>query len=374
MKRIKVIQGGSSAGKTMAIISILVDRAIKNPGITVSIVSRDLPHLKKGAMKDFKWFMKDVGRWNRDHWHSTDSVYTFSNGSRIEFLGIDDEDKAKGPRRDILYINEANRLTFGIYHQLAKRTDKEIFIDYNPTGRFWVHDEVVPGANADFIILTFKDNEARPSNVDEEMRESKFKHDTNVSQYWVNDWRVYGLGLIGQLKGAVWTDWKKLDEIPADAVLLGLGLDFGFSNSPTAVIAVYEWKGTYLFDEWIYETKLHNSSTAQMIQSFPAYQGQPVYCDSASPQNIAELILYGVNAHPCASKQDIRTYAIQKIGKQTFYVTTQSVNFIENIELYVFAETKTGDLLNVPKKENDHGPDAIIYFIGTADKYDGTYL
>jgi phage terminase large subunit len=382
-QRIKIIQGGSSAGKTMAIIAILVDRAIKNKEITISIVSSDLPHLKKGAMKDFKWFMRSTGRWNRDHWHKTDSVYTLSNGSVIEFIGIDDKDKAKGPRRTILFVNEANRITFDIYHQLAKRTDKEIFIDYNPTGRFWVHDIVKSQIDADFIILTFMDNEARPSNVDEDMRVSKENHDKQLNQYWVNDWLVYGLGQIGQLKGAVWTNWSTIKEIPKDAILLGLGLDFGYTNSQTAVIAVYEYanqemfKGKrYIFDQWVYEKKLSNQSIAQMILSFDEYQNDLVYCDSAEPKSIQELKDNGVNAEACGSKSDIRKYAIQKIGKdeEEFYVTADSDGLIENLEGYVFAETKTGDLLNIPKKgKHDHCPDAIIYFIGTNDKYTGVY-
>ena len=382
-KRIKIVQGGSSAGKTVAIISILVDRLIKNPGILATVTTSDLPHLKKGAIKDFKWFMRETGRWNPDHWHDTDKIYTFANGSQMEFAAFDDVDKAKGPRRQILYVNEANRMTFEIYHQLAKRTDFEIFVDYNPSVKFWAHDILKPQANSDFIILTYLDNEARPSNVDEDMAISKANHDIGLNQYWINDWRVYGLGLIGQLKGAVWTNWSKIDKIPDSAVLIGLGLDFGYTNSPTAVIAIYEYTnpqeftGTrYVFDQWVYETKLSNQSIAQMIKSYPAYNNHIIYCDSAEPKSIDELVTNGVNAEPCGSKTDIRTYAIQKIGKdeEEFYVTDWSEGLISNLEGYVFATTKQGKLLNVPKKgEHDHCPDAIIYFVGTNDQYTGVY-
>lgn len=379
-KRIKVIQGGGSAGKTIGIIAKFIDKAAKNPGREISIVSRDMPHLKKGAIKDFKKIMKITGRWNGDHWHDTDKKYTFSNGAYIEFFGLDDEDKARGPRRDDLYINEADRITFSTYKNLASRTGGEIVIDYNPTGRFWAHEELIGNDNVDFIVLTYLDNEARPENVDEEMADAKRKHDEGKSPYWINYWRVYGLGLIGQLRGAIWTDWSELDELPKDAEFVGLGLDFGYTNSQTAVVGIYKWSDPklfsgfrYVFDEWIYETGLKNKNIAQMILSFPQYDGEEVYCDSAEPKSIDTLCDYGVNAHPCASKTDIHEYAIDHVGAEHFYITSQSKNLKSNCETWVWAETKTGELLNKPKKGNDHCPHAIIYFIGTNDKYDGTY-
>lgn len=377
-KRIKVIQGGTSAGKTIAILGILIDMATKIPGIEISVVGSTFPQLRRGALKDFKSIMNTTGRWRGDNWNVSDRKYTFSNNAYIEFFSVEDEEKIRGARRHVLFINEANRIRFDTYHQLKIRTSREIFIDFNPSHRFWVHDEVVPEDEAGQMILTFKDNEARPENVDADMADAKRKHDLNVSPYWVNYWRVFGLGEIGMLQGVVWSDWSVINDLPRDddgnvtAELLGYGCDFGYSISYTAVIAVYRYQGEYIFDEVIYEKKLSNKDIAQMIK-MSGYMNDLVYCDSAEPKSIDELRRNGINAHPCASKSDIRSYAIDKIGSQHFQVTKRSEGIITDLENYQWQEDKTGKQLPKPKKDFDHAPDAMIYFIGTEDKYDGRY-
>lgn len=370
--RIKVIQGGTSAGKTIAILAILIDRAIKQPHLEISIVGFIFPHLRRGALRDFKKLMKSSGRWNADHWHGTDAIYTFANGSYIEFFSVDDEFKVRGARRHILFINEANRIRFDAYHQLRARTAMDIFLDFNPTKRFWAHDEVETDSDATQITLTYVDNEARPRNIDEEMERAKRLHDLGDSPYWTNFWRVFGLGEIGAIQGAVWSDWSIIDEIPEGAELRGFGCDFGYTISATAIIAVWSFEGQYIFDEWIHETKLTNQNIADMMHE-GGYNNQMMYCDSAEPKTIDALRRLGINAFPCASKSDIRSYAIDKIGQNHFKVTARSKASVIDLENYQWAEDKTGALLPKPKKENDHTPDAIIYFIGTEDKYDGRY-
>lgn len=383
--RIKIIQGGTSAGKTVAILAVLIDRAIKTPDLEISVVGFTYPHLRRGALKDFKKLMKATGRWNGDHWLGGTSTYTFPNGSYIEFFSVDDEFKVRGARRDILFINEANRIKFNAYHQLRARTSQDIYIDFNPTKRFWAHDEDETDANSELIKLTYLDNEARPRNVDDEMKRAKRLHDQGDSPYWVNFWKVFGLGEIGALQGAVWTDWSVIPSIPKDAVLSGFGCDFGYAISHTAVIAVWKWKenlGTkdkpeyverYIFDEWIHETGLQPSDIAEMMKA-GGYSYDMMYCDSSEPKTIDKLNSYGINAFPCASKTDIRPYAISQLSQDHFYITENSQMTISNISNYTWQEDKAGTLLNKPKKDdNDHGPDAIIYFIGTEDKYDGRY-
>lgn len=380
-KRKKVIQGGSSAGKTGAVIAILIDMCTLNPGLEVSVVSQSIPHLKRGAYKDFIKIMKATGRYVPGRLNETSMKYTFHNGAYIEFFSVEDEQKILGARRHVLYVNEANRIKFDTYHQLASRTERDIFIDFNPTKKFWAHTEVASADDAELIILTYMDNEARPANVDEEMAQAKANHDRGTSSYWVNWWKVYGLGQIGALEGVVWSDWSVIKKLPSRELedgtiihpeLLGFGVDFGFSNSPTAVIAVYRWEGRYIFDEWVYDTGLFNRDIAYLMTS-QGYRGEMMYCDYESPQSIAELHREGLNTFPCASKSDIREYAIGKVARDHFYVTERSTGLIGNLENYMWAEDKTGAKLNKPKKQDDHGPDAIIYFVGTEDKYDGTY-
>jgi phage terminase large subunit len=150
-KRKKVIQGGTSAGKTFGIIPLLIDYAIKNPMTEISIVAESYPHLRRGAMKDFLKIMVMTNRFTPDRWNKTGSRYRFHNKSYIEFFSVDQEQKVRGARRNVLYVNEANNIDFETYNQLAIRTDGDIYLDYNPTAEFWAHTEIADQDDSDFI-------------------------------------------------------------------------------------------------------------------------------------------------------------------------------------------------------------------------------
>ena len=156
-KRKKIIQGGTSAGKTYGILPLLINKATKHKRLEISIVSESIPHLKRGAMKDFLKILYDTNRFVRSHWNASNFKYTFANGSYIEFFSVDQEDRVRGARRNILYVNEANNINFDTYYQLAIRTDMDIWIDFNPTSEFWAHVEVLPDEDSELIILTYKD-------------------------------------------------------------------------------------------------------------------------------------------------------------------------------------------------------------------------
>ena len=163
--RIKVIQGGTSASKTFSILAILIDKAIKQPNLEISIVSESIPHLRRGANKDFLKIMKDTGRFIPSHYNKTLLRYEFTNGSYIEFFSADDESRLRGARRNILYINECNNLNYDAFLQLQIRTDSEIYLDYNPTSKFWVHTEVLNQPDTEFLVLTYKDNQALSQDI-----------------------------------------------------------------------------------------------------------------------------------------------------------------------------------------------------------------
>jgi len=364
-KRKKVIQGGTSAGKTFGIIPILIDYAIKNPMAEISIVAQSYPHLRRGAMKDFIKIMVLTKRFVPDRWNKSESKYTFGNKSYIEFFSVDQEHKVRGARRNILYLNEANNIKFETYNQLAIRTSGDIYMDYNPTSEFWAHTEVIKEDDSDFIILTYKDNEALSIKIVEEIEKAKAK--AKFSDYWKNWWDVYGLGRIGSLQGTVFSNFDVID-MPEDARLLYYGCDFGYATSKFAVIGIYNWNGRKVLKQFAYKTELTNQQGAMEFKK-NGYTKGVVYCDSAEPKSIRELQIEGIQAVKCDSKQDIKTFAIQSLNLDKFYVDKESLDLINELRYYVYDE-KTGK----PKKTNDdHLMDAMLYAIGSGDKYNGKY-
>lgn len=353
-KRKKVIQGGTSAGKTFGILPILIDKAARTPMLEISVVSESIPHLRRGAMKDFLKIMKLTNRYVDAHWNRSLLTYTFANGSYIEFFSADMDDKLRGARRNILYVNEANNVTFEAYLQLSIRTNKEIYIDFNPTQEFWAHTEVVPQDDADFIILNYQDNEALDENIVKEIESAKEKAKT--SSYWENWWKVYGLGEIGSLQGAVFNNWKQIDKIPEEAKLIGIGLDFGYTNDPTAIVEVYNWNGQRIINELCYRSGMLNTDIAKILPS-----NVPIYADSSEPKSIEEIRRFGKTIRGVTKGKDSINYGIQVMQSQEYLVTSKSTNLIKELRGYIWDTDKSGTKLNKPIDYNNHGLDALRY-------------
>lgn len=353
-KRKKVIQGGTSAGKTFGILPILIDKAARTPMLEISVVSESIPHLRRGAMKDFLKIMKLTNRYVDAHWNRSLLTYTFANGSYIEFFSADMDDKLRGARRNILYVNEANNVTFEAYLQLSIRTNKEIYIDFNPTQEFWAHTEVVPQEDADFIILNYQDNEALDENIVKEIESAKEKAKT--SSYWENWWKVYGLGQIGSLQGAVFNNWKQIDKIPEESKLIGIGLDFGYTNDPTAIVEVYNWNGQRIINELCYRSGMLNTDIAKILPS-----NVPIYADSSEPKSIEEIRRFGKTIRGVTKGKDSINYGIQVMQSQEYLVTSNSTNLIKELRGYIWDTDKSGTKLNKPIDYNNHGLDALRY-------------
>jgi len=353
-RRIKVIPGGTSAGKTFGILPILIDLAARTPLLEISVVSESVPHLRKGALKDFLKIMKSTNRYIDAHYHQTLLTYTFSNGAYIEFFSADQEDKVRGPRRNVLYINECNNINFDTYHQLAIRTSQEIWLDFNPSNEFWAYTELKDDEDAEWLTLTYKDNEALPESIVKEIEKAKEKAKT--SSYWENWWRVYGLGQIGSLEGVIFSNWTIIDEIPKEARLVGLGLDFGYSNDPTAITAIYEWNGKRVVDEICYRTGMVNGDIAAILP-----KGPTVYADSAEPKSIEEIRRTGVDIRPVTKGTDSIKFGIQVMQDQQYLVTRRSTNLIKEFRSYCWDTDKTGQRLNKPIDKYNHAIDGLRY-------------
>jgi len=358
-KRIKVVRGGTSASKTFSILPILVDRAIKTPNLEISVVSESIPHLRRGALKDFLKIMMSLGRYNDSQFNKSTLKYTFGNNSYIEFFSVDQPDKLRGARRNVLYVNECNNVDFDSYYQLAIRTSGEIWLDYNPSSTFWVDREIIGSDDVDFITLTYLDNEALPETIIKEIESAKEKAKT--SSYWANWWQVYGLGQTGSLEGVCIPDWQEIDNLPEEARLLCYGMDWGYSNDPTSLIAMYKYNDAYIFDELVYKKGLLNSDISNTFKSLNV--NDIVYADSAEPKSIAELNSYGHNVLSVSKGRDSIVYGINLINQNKVYVTKRSKNLINELRNYIWMTDKSGMKLNKPIDAYNHAIDAMRYAI-----------
>lgn len=355
-KRIKVVRGGTSASKTFSILPILIDRAIKTPNLEISVVSESIPHLRRGALKDFLKIMMALGRYNDNQFNKSTLKYTFGNGAYIEFFSVDQPDKLRGARRNVLYVNECNNVDFDSYYQLAIRTSGEIWLDYNPSAVFWVDREIINQDDVDFITLTYLDNEALPETIVKEIESAKVKAET--SAYWANWWQVYGLGLTGSLEGVCIPDWQEIN-LPTEARLLCYGMDWGYSNDPTSLIAMYKYNDAYIFDELIYQKGLLNSDISDLLKTNGVQD--IIYADSAEPKSIAELNSYGHNVLPVSKGRDSIVYGLNLINQNKVYVTSRSKNLINELRNYIWMTDKQGNKLNRPIDAYNHAIDAMRY-------------
>jgi phage terminase large subunit len=352
--RIKIIQGGTSAGKTFGILPILIDKCAKEKGLEVSVVAETIPVLRRGALKDFLKIMRWTNRYFDDRFNKTLLRYDFANGSSIEFFSADDASKLRGARRDILYINECNNVTFEAYNELAIRTKKEVYLDFNPANEFWVHKELKDEPDTDFIILTYKDNEALDESIVSQIEKNRDKAAT--SSYWANWWRVYGLGQVGSLEGVVFTNWKEIDTIPKEAKLIGIGLDFGYTNDPTAAIEIYNYNGTRIINELVYRTGMVNSDIAKILPL-----GVIIYADSSEPKSIEEIRRQGKTIKGVTKGADSINYGIDVMQRQDYLVTNQSTNLIKELRSYCWDTDKQGQRMRRPIDHYNHAIDALRY-------------
>ena len=356
----KVVQGSTSSGKTYGIIPILIDKCLTRPRLKCTVVAETLPALKDGAIDIFKNFMADEGRWVDSQWNGTDLMYTFRNGSKIQFKSFDSVGKAKASgKRDILFINEANHVDWAIADALIIRSN-EVWLDFNADMEFWAHTEILTQPDAEFLKLTYLDNEGIPDAVLSNLMQRKSKAEaeerSGVLGYWWNWWQVYGLGEIGRLQEAVYPRWEVVDEKPERFTRFIYGLDFGFQH-PSALTRVWFWEDELFVEEVVYESGLTSSQLIQRMKSKGVETSIEIMCDYARPEMINDLAdagFYVLNADKSVEK------GINFINEMRVLVHKDSVNIQRENRLYK-RKTINGQITEHIDKKNDDAMDSIRY-------------
>lgn len=365
-KRYLVAQGGMRAAKTYSMLMLIISWCQTNADKVATVASMSYPHLSRGAIRDFQTIMKAADIWEPERWNQSSKIYTFGNGTILEFISVDNM-SAHGPARDLLFVNEANDMDLQTFQNLAFRTTGKVIIDYNPTHEFWAHQLVKDEKdNADFIILTYKDNEALAPSIRKAIESRRPKPGEEPSNWWT----VYGLGQIGSLEGNVYSGWTPISEVPSDYVLRRYGVDFGFSNDPTAIVGVYENEnGDIVLDEKLCETKVLTPRLVSIIKELP--DGLYV-CDNARPEIIAELQANGIRAIPCnktaGEKLNGKRYNIELVQRRQIKYTSRSKELEREYLSYAWRKKKTGEYIDEPQDGNDHIMDAIAYAIRDMDR------
>lgn len=363
----KVIQGGMSAGKTFAILTLLVGYCESYPDSLVTVLGLSYPHLKTGAIRDFQKVMKETNRWDDSRWSGTDHIYKFSNGSVLEFMSID-KMSARGPRRDVLFVNEANGISYEVFDQLASRTRDFAIIDYNPSSKFWAHERLVEERKKDtsFLILTYIDNEALGDRERANIESRKPKRGEEPSNWWT----VYGLGQIGTLEGNVYSGWEESQyaaNIKKHGILVRYGLDFGFSNDESALVGIYEMPdGGLGITEEVYQKGLLGSQYAPLFESIDLDPNVLIVADAARPEIISEIKQAGYRIVGADKNAGSVLRGIDRVQQRQ--IVYSGKNLKQEYLSYAWRKKRSGEILDEPQDGNDHLMDALRYAIDDLSK------
>jgi len=342
----------------MALVQLFSLIMVKEKDCQLTIARKTFPALRATAMKDFFNWLKYIGIY-RDEWHNK-SEHTFlypPSGSEVDFISVDEPIKVRSRRRNYLFINEANELTRDDYMQLAMRTDKQIYMDYNPSHQsHWIYDYLQTRKDCVVIHSTYKDNPFLSPEIVKEIESWKDKDQ--------NYWRIYGLGLKGISESLIYTHWQFCDMLPENADRIIYGLDFGFNN-PTALVKIAVKDREYYWDELLYERGLTNQDLIKRLKELKIPETAVIYADPSEPQRIEEIKRAGFYVLP-AVKLSVRD-GIDKIKSSAFFITKNSVNLLKEVKAYSW-RAKEGKNIEEPLKENDHLLDAGRYAITSDDE------
>lgn len=346
-----VNQGGTSSGKTYSILQVLFTHAVSQPNLVITVAGQDIPNLKAGALRDAItiWSSSEELKQLVKEYNKSDRIFTFQSGSIIEFKSYDDAQDAKNGKRDYLFINEANGVRYDVFNELYMRTKVKTYIDYNPNEAFWVHQQLLGKPNVKLIISDYRHNPFIDKKLVEKIE--------NLKEVDIELWKVYARGMTGKIEGLVFRNYIRCSEIPVDASLIGYGLDFGFTNHPSACVGVWRYNGELYIKEFLYERELTNPMLAEKLKE---QNIKYVVADSAEPKSIEELFTHGIYATKVNKPPDSIRAGINILKSYKMNITNDSVNLLRELAGYKWMQ-KNGEMLNEPVKFNDHAIDALRY-------------
>ncbi|MDB5003521.1 MAG: terminase [Mucilaginibacter sp.] len=348
-------QGGTSSGKTYAIEQVLFCLACEKDKQVITVVGQDIPNLKAGALRDALTIYNKSSQLKKlvKNFNKTDRIFEFYNGSLIEFKSFGSAQDAKSGKRDYLFINEANGITWNIYTELALRTRSKIFIDYNPNTEFWVHDNLIGNDGIELIISDHRHNPFLDKGMANKIESTKDEDHER--------WRIYARGLTGKVSGLIFTNWFICDDIPNDAKLIAAGLDFGFTNDQTGCIEVYLQNGELWIDELFYETGLTNKDISTRLISSGVSKSTEIIADSAEPKSIEELKRLGWYVTGAKKGADSINNSIDILKRYKFNLTRRSINLKKELARYKWKVDRSGKPMNEPVDTWNHLIDPLRY-------------
>ena len=352
-KKIIINQGGTSSSKTYSILQLFITfmSSVKVKNKTFSVVSESMPHLSKGAMFDFFKILQEDNNYNIKNHNRSHNEYTIGT-NKVQFFGVEDDSKVRGPRRDFLFINECNNVRYDTFRQLNMRTLNRTFLDFNPVAEFWAHTELLQDKDTGYVHSTYLDNPYTPQKVIDDLLKMK-----EMDPNW---WLIYGEGKVGSLEGLIFHNY----EIIKDPILKSnetiYGMDFGFTNDPTTLISVEKKDKELLIDELLYERGLTNEDISYKIENIGISRHDLIYADSDEPKSIEELSRRGWNIRGAVKGPDSIIKGIDLLKQYKMIIPNTALNLIKEMRGYSWIKDRNNNFINKPYGL-DHCIDAIRY-------------
>jgi|TARA_B110000261_G_scaffold159400_1_gene197252 phage terminase large subunit len=350
--KIVVEQGGTRSGKTYNILLWIIFKYCSlNNNKVITICRKSFPSLRATVMRDFITILQEYNCYSEVAHNKSNSEYSLF-GNLVEFISLDQPQKIRGRKRDLLFVNEGNELYYEDMQQLLFRTQDRIILDFNPSDEFhWIYDKLITRDDCDFFKTTYLDNPFIEESI---IKEIELLKDTD-EQYW----QIYGLGERSASRSTIF-QYVEVNVIPDEAYLLSYGMDFGYSNDPSSLVSIYIWGNNMYVKEHLYRTQMTTNDIASFLRN-EKLESNPIYADSAEPRLIAELRRMGFNIFPSTKGKDSINAGIDLLKRYKLHVLKDSTNAIMEFRNYKWKEDKSGMLLNIPEDKNNHIIDPCRY-------------